>query len=1822
MSPFRCSIAKTLLGAFFAVVIASSASAQERRLLIFDDADISGFDYDVEKDVSLDQCRDACLEDSACKAFTFNTAAARCFKKTDPGTLTTFAGAVSGRVVEGAAAPELAPELDLSFLPAGLVKDAKAYARTIAKIENTDTRGELLRQGAAAIAAGDMRAARGAYAAVLAKDMNNTRAWTKLGWVLLSIKPENYNERYRLPEAATSALLNGLPLVRRATDRAYGLRLLASALERRQLWRAAMGALDASLAAHDDDKARADLLRLRQTHGFRMLDYSVDANAASPRACVQFSEDLVAKGTDYADFVTLDGAPAPAITRQMRQICVDGLAHGTRYRITLRQGLPSAMGEVLEKPVELTVYVRDRAPALRFTGSNYVLPRTGAKGIPIVTINTELVTLQITRIGERAMAQVIRNGRFLSQLNSYRAGEIAKTSGQKVWQGEMPVKSKLNAEVVTAFPIDEVLPNPEPGVYVMTARPDRNGPDDWEDQPTQWFIVTDIGLASLAAEDGMHVFARSLATAEPLGGAQLTLIARNNEILGSATSDASGYVRFAPGLARGSDGLEPALIVASLAGGDFAFLDLTDPAFDLSDRGVAGRPAPGPLDVFMVPERGVYRPGETVHLLALMRDDKAMAVTGVPLIFVITRPDGVEYARQRVKSAGVGGHEYNLDLGETVTTGTWTARVYADPKAPSLAEVRFLVEDFVPERLDFTIESPARLAVSGSEIDLAVEGRYLFGAPAADLRLEGEISIAAARDAPAGFAGYSFGLADEEVSATRTPLENLPPTGSDGKAAITVAVPPLPEATGRLQARISLRLAEPGGRAITRSLTLPVAGAGPLIGIKPSFADGQVPEGAMAGFYVRAMGADGLPAALGGASWQLLKLDRRYQWYRLDGSWAYEPITRTRRVADGRLDLGSTGAARISAKVDWGRYRLEITGDGADGPVSSVEFDAGWYVADASTETPDTLEVSLDKATYRPGETARLRLSSRYAGKALITVTAGRLIEMRTVDVPKTGAIVDLEVGEDWGAGAYVTAALYRPMDVDAGRNPARGLGLDWLAVDNSDRTLGVNFVTPDIARPGAPLVLPLTITGLKAGEAARVTVAAVDVGILNLTGYEPPRPSEWYFGQRRLGAEMRDLYGKLINGLQGIRGAIRSGGDGPGLSMTGAPETEKPVSLFSGIVAVGANGSAEVTFELPPFNGTLRLMAMAWSASAVGQGTADLIVRDPVVLTSSLPRFLAPGDSSRLRLDISNLDGPPGEWTLEVQTSGPVAAGDRGQGSFVLDRGGRYAAEIPIAANGAGEAVVTAWLTHADGMEIVRSWDLPVRAAQPPVTRRNLQTLAGNGGQLTLSADLAAEFVAGTSKVSLTVSRGLFTDLPGLLTALDRYPYGCAEQTVSRAMPLLYANQVASEAGLGDDDALRGKVQKAIARVLQYQGSNGSFGLWGPGGNDLWLDAYVTDFLGRARAQGYSVPGTAFSEALDRLENGIAYINDIDGGQNIAYALYVLARNARASIGDLRYYVETRLDEFKSPLAKAQLGGALAQMGDRKRAAIALRAAFAALAEPGDRHTARSDYGSRLRDGAALLTIAAEAKTDIAIPPIVRFVENIRAKAGYTSTQENAWMLLAAYGLMGADDDLRLTIDGADHRGRLTRVFTGESLGEAPVVIKNTSAQALRSIVTVTGVPQTPEPPRADGLTLTRQYFALDGTPIYPATVAQNERLVVVLNLTEENDWPSRLIVADYLPAGFEIENPRLVGGEDAGAFEWVGEVSRPSHTEFRDDRFVASFEEPGGDAGHRVAYLVRVVSTGDFAHPPAVAEDMYRPGIEARTALGRVEVVGPRPR
>jgi len=1722
-----------------------------------------------------------------------------------------------------AAQADLGEAPSLPFISGYVGDEADQLADTLANAGSGGGDAQTLAaHGATLLNSGDVRAAAQSYRAALGANRDDPALWLGLARAVLAIPPADGNEQYALPREATSAALLGYERTRAAAQRAEALALLAQGLERRELFRPSLEAYKASLALADSAPVRAAFLDLKGRKGFRVVEQTVDADTASPRACVQFSDNLVQSGVDYQNFVTLNGQPAPAIRAEGAQICVDGLQHGSRYQIGLRQGLPAAVGEVLEAPVALDVYVRDRAPSVRFTGNNFVLPKAGAKGIPLVTVNAREVDLTLYRIGDRGLSRAITDGLFLRQMGGYEAGMIPATTGEEVWTGVIETGYDLNRETLTLFPVDEALPARRPGVYILVASARGERRDEWSPRATQWFVVSGVGLATFTGNDGLAVYARDLETAKPLANVALDLVARNNEVLAQATTDAQGVARFDAGLARGPGSLAPAALTATGTDGDFVFLDLTRPGFDLSDRGVTGRAAPGPVDVFLYTERGVYRPGETVNAHGLARDDSARAVEGLPLTFVFRRPDGLEARRVQSADSGLGGHRVTLPLPRNAMRGTWTVAVFSDPKADPVAEKPFLVEDFIPDRVEFDLTLTPEIISAGQAATAVIAGRFLYGAPASDLTVEGEVRIAASRSLP-DFEGYLFGLAEEDPVSVNMPLEDLPATGEDGKATFEVALDDLPFSTRPLTATLIARLREGGGRAVERTVSAPIAADQPYIGLKPSFSGDTVATGVAPSFEViaaRPGEAQPLPANVG---WSLERIERQYQWYRQNGAWNYEPIVSARRVADGVVSAPAGAPARIApGGLDFGRYRLTVIAAGENGPRTSVEFSAGWYVAQTSTEAPDGLEVALDKAKYAAGETARLSISPQFAGEALVIVGADRILWRTSVTVPKEGATIDIPVSADYGAGAYVTVALYRPGANADTRMPQRAIGLRWLAVDPGARALPVALDAPEKHEPHSRLEIPVTVTTAKPGEEAYVAVAAVDVGILTLTRYAPPDPAAWYFGQRRLGLSIADLYGNLIDGTQGPVGRIRTGGDQAGMGMEGSPPTEKLVAFFSGPVKLDAGGKATVAFDLPEFNGTVRLMAVAWTRDGVGSAARDVVVRDPVVVTATAPRAMAPGDRSTLRLDIANTDAPAGDYQLTVDAPPQVTLDAAGiPASVALEPGKRTAVAIPLTAMEPGEGSVTIRLSRLDGAAVERTQTVMVRPAQLPVTERTMVAIPP-AGSLSVDAELLAGRLTPGAEVTVGVSRSAGFDVPSLLLKLDRYPYGCAEQTVSRALPLLYLSEVARDAGMDDGVDVRQRVQEAISRVLAFQGASGSFGLWSPGSGDVWLDAFVTDFLSRAREAKYAVPDEAFSLALDNLKNALAYETNLaDQGPQTAYALYVLARNKRASVGDLRYFADARLAEFATPMARAQLAAALALYGDSARAQSAFDSAFA-LFRSGPEDWSRADYGSRLRDGAALVALAGEAKPAVnGVPEMARAVGAMAQGQRFTSTQEQAWLLLAARALQAGDDQITLDVNSAAHAGRFAARIPGAELAATPVAVVNTGAAPVEAVITTRGAPEAPMPPQANGFTIERTFHTLDGEVADVSAVARNERFLVVVKVTQADAWPARVLVQDLLPGGFEIENPRLVASADLAAFDWLPQVTA-AHTEARADRFVAAFDRAAGDEREfTFAYLVRAVSPGVYALPPSTVEDMYRPQLWARTGMGQVEVIGPRP-
>ena len=711
---------------FFVVVLSCFALVQgalaqnavpEYRFIVTSNTDLFGTDLDALFDTNLPSCLRACTGNDDCSAFTFNTNSGACFPKSNVTQRSEYKGALSAEKVptDPAVLQQAARRTaELSFLGQSSLDRALTNARNLGfrhRANGVDLQAALDGARGQSEVGNTLQTLWWTGVAVALSDRGDL--WAEYARLFLAVQTNDSGTKTTNEKRAVSAAINAY--LRGTSDgaRASALLVLSQALERRRRGGDMIPALRLAMSMQPRDDIEAALDKAIGKYGFRIVENTVESDTAAPRICAEFSEPLVQAGVDYDPYVRLPD-PAFVVQAQGRQLCVDGLKNGTRYRITFRKGLPAASGETLNKDIEITQYVRDRSPSIRFPGRSYVLPKSADAGLPVETVNLTKIDLRLRRISDRNLLRAVQDDFFGRPLSQWQDQQFASEIAQEVWTGTAELTSELNRDVTTRLPMAEAIAGQPAGIYALSARVP--GADPYEDSgATQWFVLSDLGLSTISGIDGLHVSVRGLSDARARAGIEVTLVSRANAVLGRAVTDDQGYVLFEPGLSRGTGASAPALVLAQKGDEDIGFLSLSDPAFDLSDRGVEGRAPAGPVDVFLTTDRGAYRAGETIYATVLARDDSANAIEGLPLIAILSRPDGVEYRRLISDGGKAGGHVFAMKVGPSAPRGTWRLDIKSDPKAPALASQSLLVEDFMPERIDFEMalpDAPLRLATA------------------------------------------------------------------------------------------------------------------------------------------------------------------------------------------------------------------------------------------------------------------------------------------------------------------------------------------------------------------------------------------------------------------------------------------------------------------------------------------------------------------------------------------------------------------------------------------------------------------------------------------------------------------------------------------------------------------------------------------------------------------------------------------------------------------------------------------------------------------------------------------------------------------------------------------------------------------------------------------------------------------------------------------------------------------------------------------------------------------------------------------------------
>lgn len=1598
------------------------------------------------------------------------------------------------------------------------------------------------------------------------------------------------------------------------------------------------------------------------------------------------SESAAMPGSQPASVQPGDSAPKGKIVQgnwvvgdNPRMVYFPYVQPQRKYAITVRSGLPGVGDKVmLAEASHCDVTTEAMPPSFYFASRGVVLPAGQNGGLPVATVNVPEVDVQFLRVSPERVPELFETvlgiGRNTAsesdegdnegydEDDNWRYSDNRSLKGSvsnwdldrlnslttSVYQGRFVTDEKPNRRHVTFLPVEGVKELQEPGIYIAVMS--QPGRFRYEYQVT-YFYVSDIGLHARRYTDRIEAYSVSLKTGQAIPGAVVELVDGAGKSLAKAAADSQGHARF--------DGsFTNARVIRASRDKEMTVLALAEPALDLSEFDTGGHTS-RPNNLFVYSGRNLYRPGETFNVSVLPRDLDGRMLTPSPLTATIKRPDGrvVQTTLWQPKADLPGYVERAIDLPLDAQTGTWMLELRVDPasRAPD-ASWKFQVEEFLPERMKMALTSEQDVLAPDDELTVDVQGDYLYGAPAAGNRLLSTFQVKRDRFALAQqLPGFIFGdVADD----SRRTFGELPEAALDNKGYAQLEVNPNTSGThSPMKVRVSASLLESGGRPVVRSIERSVWPADKLIAVRPQFDSDVARENSPAGFEVLRANAQGKIEPLAQANMRLFREQRQYYWRFDDQRGWNSGYTETDELVDSR-EIALNDRVQLTVPVKWGRYRLEIA-DPETGETMRYRFYAGWNSQDADSmgNRPDRVQMKLEGVPAQPGDTVKLTLTPPHDGQALITVEGDRMLWSTWVAVKATGTQVEIPIDKTWKRhDLYVAAAVFRPGSEGDRVTPARALGLTFLPIASADRKLDVKLTAPPKAEPETKAAVRVKVDGAQ-GKQVTVTLSAVDVGILNINQYATPNPLDYFFGKHRYAPELLDMYGKLIEKMDGTKGKLKWGGDA---AMRGdsksLPKKVKLVDLFSGPVKLNDKGEADIPLDLPDFNGTLRLMAVAFTPDNYGSTDTEMVVAAPIVAELNTPRFITPGDQAAIALDVSNLSGADQKITIKLEALDPLAITD-GTRTLTLKDKQRTTLRFNATTTGSyGLGLIRLTVDGQGGskpVHIVRESVLQVQPAY--AAERQVRRLRLNPGESqSPQASWVASYYPDSTTVSMTVSNRPPFNVERLVHGLLTYPYGCTEQTISAAMPWVMLDEAAAKQfGLKPRTQAEraNKVAVAIARLSGMRNAVGSYNLWSSSSaRDVWLTAYAVGFLQDARDNGFEVPEASLDrsrqwllEQVQQSANGfgtwsVNLRRNIESGRidtdnanvlredhrrfaGLATAALALARDKKAPLSTVRQLFDNYQERARSPLPLIQLAAAFKLMGDEGRMTKALDLAM--TREYGITRSSNSyydewmgDYGSSVRDYA--LAYALANKYELKHDRLENLLSQLSSRLGnrsYLSTQEQMALLLAARaagGDKGTPWEAALTVNGVRKPltgGKSDTVVSLTPSELAGTQLTNTGSQSLFVEYDVQGSPMATPAPRSDVIQLKRGWYRPDGKPWDGGTLQTGDMLVVWLQASANQNIPDGLLV-DRVPAGFEVENLNL--SQSPEMQEWTiggrrvaDAMSNPNikHSEFRDDRYVAAVSLGRGKVD--VFYLVRVVTPGRYSVPSTVAEDMYRPEL-----------------
>ena len=1252
---------------------------------------------------------------------------------------------------------------------------------------------------------------------------------------------------------------------------------------------------------------------------------------------------------------------------------------------------------------------------------------------------------------------------------------------------------------------------------------------------------------------------------------------------------------------------------------------------------VGGKDIQKGLKGFIYGERGVWRPGDTLHISFMLEDREKRIPDKHPVALEIYNPRGQFYTKMISTQGTNGFYTFAVPTQADDPTGLWNAYV----KVGGTAFHKSLrIETIKPNRLKITLALPTILQASSKDVYAPLTSSWLTGATASRLKAKVEMSLSKVNTQFKNYGQYLFNNPATDFTTVRADVFNGV-LDAEGRAGVNIQLPVATGAPGMLNATLTTRVFEPGGDASIYSQTVPFSPFTSYVGINLNQPKGKYIETDKDHvFDIVTVNDQGQPVNRSNLEYKIYRISWSWWWENGEESFGtYINNSSITPVASGNLQT-TGGKASFKFRInypDWGRYLVYVK-DRESGHATGGTVYIDWpdWRGRSNKTDPSGIKMlafSLDKDSYEIGETATAIIPAAAGGRALVSLENGStVLQQQWLEVSDQGDTkLTFKITPEMAPNVYLHISLLQPHAQTVNDLPIRMYGIAPVFVTNRQTILQPQIKMPEVLRPETDFNVTVSE---KSGKPMTYTLAIVDDGLLDLTNFKTPDPWNEFYAREALGIRTWDMYDDVLGASGGRYSSLFSTGGDASLKPADAKANRfKPVVKFIGPFYLAKGKQQTHTLKLPMYVGSVRAMVVAGQDGAYGNAEKTAFVRTPLMLLSTLPRVLSTQEEITVPVNVFAMENQVKNVTVSLEASGAGVqiTGNRQQ-SLTFDQPGDQLAYFTLK-TGSKTGKATIHLTASgNGQQTKETIEIEVRNPNPVVTLRNSQWIEA-GQEAELSYTLAGSSSA-NNQVQLEVSRIPSVDISRRFDFLYNYQHHCTEQLTSKALPLLFVSQFKA-VDEQEAEKIKTNVQEAIRQIYARQLPNGGFVYW-PGNAvaDEWITSYTGMFLTLAQEKGYAVHPNVLNK-WKRFQRAAAQNwrmpQEASNWQiwqselQQAFRLYTLALAGAPEYGAMNRMKE---QPGLSIQAKWRLAAAYALTGKMKPAGELVYNAETTVIPYSSMNLI---YGSSDRDEAMILETLILMKRDRDALQQAKKVSQNLAQENWFSTQSTAFALMAMGRLaeqLSGTLDFTWSWNGKQQPAvKSAKAVFEKEIATSPksgtVSVKNQGKGALSvDLITRTQLLNDTLPAIADNIRLDVKYTDMAGSPISVEDIRQGTDFmsaVTLSNISGTSDY-SNLALTHIIPSGWEIYNERMIVPEASSSNS--NEANTPessadkyTYKDIRDDRVLTYFDLRRGESK---TFTVRLQATyaGNFILPAIQCEAMYDAAVQARTKAGRTTV------